>query len=182
MYLHLRRQAALQKTEQGIAPNLDDLADFLAVPGGPYGKPYLRPFWTGQRAARQEWLNRNLAGSYAPSSLRQVPRRVIEVTPDGKFTLLKEHWNLAKQHLLANERIPLRALAGFYVRNYAFTATGRPTSSDLGEAFLDLFGYTTWQVNKDEMDTLFDSNWDDPKEWFEDFIPSAQANPQKVAE
>lgn len=177
MYLHLRRQAALQGTTQGIAANLDDLAEFLRVPGGPYRKPYLRPFWTGQRAARQEWLNENLAGSYAPSSLREVPRRVIEVV-GGRYNLPKGHWNLAKEHLLAGERIPLRALAGFYLRNYGFVVTGIPTSAELGMVFLEVFGYT-WQPDDDEVETLFDPIWDSAKAWFEDFPPAEPEAPQE---
>lgn len=182
MYLHLRRQAALQQTTQGIAPNLDDLADFLRVPGGPFGKPYLRPFWTGRRAARQEWMNRNLAGSYAPSSLREVPRRVIELTPEGKFSLRDNHWHLAKEHLLENEAIPVRALAGFYLRNYGCMASGTPSSSDLSRSFLELFGYTSWQPNTEEMDTLFDPSWDATTPWFEDFTPPEPAKHEESGE
>jgi len=170
-YLHIRRQAGLQEKTTGIVPHIEDMATFLDLPGGPYGQPYFRPFWHGRREAGQEWINRNLAGSYAPSSVRNVPLQVIEIGTNSTYTLPDQHWVKAKQHLLSGERVPIYALAGFYLRNFAFVADGQPEYPDLSREFLRTFGYY-WNPSTEEVETLYDPEWTiEGDAWFEDWVP-----------
>ena len=118
MYLHLRQQSVLQATSTQIKPELDALGQYLRVPGGPVGRPFFRPFWNEQTNARQGWLNENLAGSYAPSSMRNVPLNVVSRGPGSTFSLQPHHWLLAREFLTYGERVPVLALAGFYLRNF----------------------------------------------------------------
>lgn len=118
-YLHLRKRAA-DEGNPVIAPHWDELGELLRVPGGPPGKPYYRPFWNGTvDDPGRYWLNRNIAGSYAPSSLRNVPTRVIE-TVGSEFSLKPSHAALARQHLLYDQPLPAIAVAAFFYRNYGF--------------------------------------------------------------
>lgn len=168
-YLHLRQQAALQGTLTSIRPAWSDLGELLDVPGGPYGRPYFRPFWDQRREGGQEWLNPNLAGSYSPSSIRAVPRKVIDVNDDGTFVLKESHWELARLHLAAGQQVPALALAGFFFRNDGFAtnpATPPPTADDLVLEFRRTFGYTS--AEDDEFNHLFTTDWPGtPPPWFE---------------
>lgn len=179
MYLHLRRQSMVQGTTSSIKADFNELGMFLSVPEGPYGRPYFRPCWFGQRNAGQEWMNKNLAGSYAPSSLRNVPLRVVQTNPDSSFSLPSEHWKLAREHLLFGDRVPLRALAGFFLRNFALESTweGEPNPDDLSKLFLLRFGYVPdgTPQDREEIEALFEPVWTGEQfPWFTPWSPEAE--------
>lgn len=163
-YLWLRREAGRQGTTEELRPNWSDLGRFLAVEGGPPGKPYLRPFWKGERNANQEWLNRNLAGSFAPSSFRGVPRQVIEPNADGSYRLRDEHWNRALEFLLYGEPLPAAAVAAFMLRNRGFVSPAPPTHADFVMQFVAEFGYREEPI---EFGVVFDASWGSDIDWFE---------------
>lgn len=165
-YLHLRRQAAKQGTQKAIRPKWSELGRFLEVPGGP--QPHYRPFWAERADAGQEWLNRNLAGSFAPSSLRDVPRRVVDTDGDRRFLLRERHWERARQHLAYGQRIPVLALAGYFLRNHALLAPSTPGRDDLVRVFLTEFGYRSPE-DDDEVAHLYQQEWRGPERWFEEF-------------
>lgn len=141
-YLQLRKNAA----EEGggvIVPHWDELGDLLSVAGGPPGKPYYRPFWHGDvDDPGRYWLNRNIAGSYAPSSVRAVPRQVVDII-DGEYSLKPNHAELAVEHLLYGEQVSAIALAAFFYRDYGFTAAppGAPSPFDLPPVLRDDFRF-----------------------------------------
>jgi hypothetical protein len=174
-YLHLRQQSAVQGTTDAIRPNWNELGELLEVPGGPYGKPFYRPFWSGPSNAGQEWLNRNLAGSYAPSSIRTVPRKVIDINSDGSFRLLERHWDLALEYLANGVKLPVVALAGFFFRDFGFLAAEPPGPADLVQEFFGTFGYEL-RPNTEEMEHLYSDGWigNEDLAWFE-FDPSEQS-------
>ena len=179
-YLHLRQQGVKYEEEGFITPNWSELGELLEVPGGPAGRPYFRPFWTQRREAGQEWLNRNLAGSYAPSSIRNVPRKVIRLNSDGTFGLLPNHWVLARKHLADDRKIPVVALAGFFLRNYGFRATDPPELRDLIEEFARTFRYDQ-DIHDDEFHHLYTATWSRPDiAWFE-IWQSPEAPEEQVA-
>jgi len=141
---------------------------FLRVPGGPPGKPNFRPFWNQTRDAGQDWLNANLAGSYAPSSLRSLPRRVVDIG-DGGFSLKEDHWQLARQHLLYDDRVPAVALCAFLYRDFGFTTDGiSPAPAALIDIFRMDFGY---RLDSDdiEFEHLYDANVPAREDWFVPF-------------
>lgn len=157
-YLHLRRLSGRQGRTTGLAPSWPDLGTILEVTDNPFpGKPYLRPFWKGQRRAGQEWLNENLAGSYAPSSLRGVPMQVVETDASGRFNLRDDHWRLAFHHLLFDAPISALAIAGFVFRDYGIVADGPPGPSDLIGLFRTEYGYRS--EDDAEFNQLYDMSW-----------------------
>ncbi len=157
-YLHLHRQSSLQGTESDIEPDWAELGEYLHVDGALPGKPYLRPFWEGQRQAGQEWLNSNLAGSFAPSSLRKAVYAVIDTTAEGKYVLRERHWELALEQLLGGAPAPALACAAFFMRDYGITGINeQPTGKHLILAFMREFGYGS--RDEVEFDTVFDTLW-----------------------
>jgi hypothetical protein len=168
-YLHLRREAGRVGQPSGLVPEWSQLGDLLRVTGAPDEKPYLRPLWSGKRDAAQEWLNRNLAGSYAASSIRAVRvRKVISTDAEGAFALKAKHWDLALEHLLIGKRIDVVALAAFLFRDFGFVNAVEPQPPDLVEAFRSYYRYRA--ENDKEFDTLHDASWTGiPGPWFEPF-------------
>jgi hypothetical protein len=174
-YLWLHRQAVLQGTTDGIEEHYAELAPYLAVAGGPAGKPYLRPFWTGTRDGGQEWLNRNLAGSYGPSSIRKNVRPVVTTNADEEFVLQEDHWEKALHHFLYDEKMPVIALAAFLLRDHGFVSSSPPTADDLIAAFRDDFRYGDDMQH--EFDTLFDTSWNPyGDDWFESLPAETEAD------
>jgi len=163
-YLYLRSLAGRKGSIAGLRPEWTELGKLLAVPGGPPRKPYLRPFWMGERKAGQEWLNENLAGSFAPSSLREVPSRVVETDARGRFNLRPNHDELARTHLLFDAPLPALAVAGFMFRDFGFVALSHPGPEELVEVFRHEYGYD----EQSEFDQLYETSWSGQAgPWFE---------------
>lgn len=170
-YLWLHRQSVIQGTTDGIEEYYAELAPYLEVEGGPRTKPYLRPFWAGKRDGGQEWLNRNLAGSYGPSSIRRNVRTVVTTNADEEFVLQENHWEKALHHFLNDVKIPVMAVAAFLLRDRGFVSSSPPTAADLVTAFREDFRYG--EDMNHEFETLFDTTWNPHgDEWFEP-LPSA---------
>lgn len=153
-YLHLRKQAAEQGTADDIAPDWDELGTYLAVRGGPPGKPYYRPLWNGKGVdPGRYWLNPNLAGSYSPSSIRNVPMRVVDIN-GSHFSLKPDHAQLALKHLLYDEPVSTIALAAFLYREFGLISSRAPAPSDLGDMLREDFHYLP---SDEEFSLLFGS-------------------------
>lgn len=116
-YLHLRAVALEVGSTHDIPARWADLSPLLEVPGGPAGKPYYRPML--HRLNTSPWLNPNLAGSYAPSSIRDSVRKVVSPA-NGHYSLLDGHVDLASEYLLFNDRLSAPALSVFFYRNRGF--------------------------------------------------------------
>lgn len=166
-YLHLRKQAAEQGTTADLTPNWDELGTYLRVPGGPPNKPYYRPFWNGKETdPGRYWLNPNLAGSYAPSSLRIVPREIVDII-GGHFSLKPDHAQLARKNLLYDQPISAIAMAAFLYRDFGFAATGSLDPNDLEDELRADFHYS---LHDEEFDLLFsDVIPTSVDRWFEPF-------------
>lgn len=156
-YLYLRQLAAREGSLRGLKPSWSELGKYLEVPGGPPGKPYLRPFWHRERKTGQEWLNENLAGSFAPSSIRDVPALVVETDAERRYNLRPDHWEAAREHLLFGRPLSVLALAAFLFRDYGFIADSMPTPTDLVQVFRQQFGYS--DSDQEEFDRLYDTDW-----------------------
>lgn len=161
-YVSLRRQARIQSGNNtldygAIEPKWRDLGEFLAVPGGPPNKPFLRPFWSGTREQGQEWLNRNLAGSYAPSSWRGIQFKLAHELSDRRIGLKEEHAKIALEELLDNRPLPALPMAAFFLRNYSFLPSSDTDADILIRAFAYEFGYR--EGDEEEFLTLYDVEW-----------------------
>ena len=169
-YLWLRRQAVLQGQTAGIEPNWAGSARYIDVPGGPRpNKPLLRPFWKGTRNNQQEWLNANLAGSFAPSSFRgEHITPVVSTDAEGLYVLQEDHWHRALQYFLYDQRLPAVALGGYLLRNFGFVGVQPPSREDLAAAFRTEFRYDA--DHDHEFDVLYETDWPamtDESPWFE---------------
>ncbi|MBS2533838.1 hypothetical protein KGQ20_13780 [Catenulispora sp. NF23] len=153
-YLHLTASGAKSRTTPGIEPHWQDLQKFIEVPGGPSGSPNYRPFWHQNTSpgSPKYWLNENLPGSFAPGSLRDVPKRIVETDDDGRFVLKENHYYLALQNLLYGQQVPALAVAAYFYRNFGFQDVGESTAqTDLIAIFREDFGF----ANDQGFSTLF---------------------------
>jgi hypothetical protein len=172
-YLHLRQRAAVQGETASLKPNWKrGLGPYLEVAGASARHPYYRPFWDGTAKAGQEWLNGNLAGSFARSSLRvgSPPLRVVDYDDATQtFSLRERHWELARDHLLNGQQLPAEALAAFLLRDFGFITDGKPpTGDDLVLLFADDFGYRG-RAFSIEFEHLYSKTDKASDSWFEPF-------------
>lgn len=126
-YLCICEASAVAGRPDKLKPAFRDFFDrFMAVGEPPQGTPYLVPFNESGSMEASAWLNANIAGSYAPSSIRhQAPlRRVVDIfgaARQATYALREGHAELCLEHLLFGEKLAPVALAGFLFRDYAFT-------------------------------------------------------------
>jgi hypothetical protein len=138
-YLCMQRTAARDQRLDYLHPQFKEFFDeFLTPAGAPPRRPYLNPFVA---ADGRVWLNSNVAGSYAPSSLREVSplRRVLTISNDA-YHLRPQHWRLAREELLHGHQLPVLALATFLYRDRGIVAIA-PTPQQIVKAFQGEFGY-----------------------------------------
>ncbi|HEY1570913.1 MAG TPA: hypothetical protein VGG05_06190, partial [Pseudonocardiaceae bacterium] len=77
-YLHIRQRGLAVGSLNDIEPVWREVGALLRMPGGPPTKPHYRPFSSrNRRDPSGYWFNENLAGSYAPSSLRATSRFML---------------------------------------------------------------------------------------------------------
>lgn len=134
-YLHLRQLAVAANSFANIEPVWHEVGDLLRMPGGPPTKPHYRPFSSRNRKDPSGyWLNENLAGSYAPRSIRSTSRFMLNAAGDG-FELPSDHAHQALAVLLKGIKVPAWALAAYYLRNYGFILHGEGGVEDLISSF-----------------------------------------------
>jgi len=143
-YLHLRQKAVEFGKLDELRPDfLGFFNRYFRVDGHPIGMPFVKPFTPHKKPTTVDlWLNRNVAGSYAPSSLRagQPFRKVVDVSPDGAYTLRPDHAARAREVLLFGESISAADLAIFLYRDSGLL-DGIRTVPDLVRCFAAEFGY-----------------------------------------
>jgi hypothetical protein len=160
-YLCLLRTAARERTTADLPGEFTDFFDtFLRVPNGSDELPYLRPFWH-QGSDVKAWTNKNVAGTYAPASIRPgMPfSEVVEVKGAGRaatYSLREGHAALALEHLAFDQPVPAVPLAAFLYRDYAFDLAGEPSVAGVVKVFRYEFGLEDpeGQVS-DDFATLF---------------------------
>jgi len=144
-YLCLQQQSNLDGKTTGLSFPYNDFFDtYLRVLDG--DKPYLVPFTQAENPADATlWFNENVAGTYAPSSIRsRSPLIQVANLEEGghnsKWGLGDEHWKLARHHLCDGEQIPVESVAAYLFRDFAFE-TNDPSAYTLVSAFTEEFGY-----------------------------------------
>lgn len=144
-YLCLKQQSGLaNRTDMLSFPYNEFFDAYLLIENS--DKPYFVPFTQSKSPTETAlWFNDNVAGTYAPSSLRSTSPllRVVEVQEGGhnaKWRLQEEHWKLARHHLTDDEHIPVESLAAFLYRDYA-VETEEPGAYELVSTFAEDFGY-----------------------------------------
>ena len=108
-YLCLQRRAAQLDRLENLQPDFRDFfEEFFFVKDHPLGTPYVKPFTVQKASPQNLWLNVNVAGSYAPSSLRpdQPFRKVVKI--DRKeYSLPNDHASRASKYLLFGKRVSI---------------------------------------------------------------------------
>ena len=147
-YLALLRRRLLPKYAfMGMRDIEEFHAEHLSFPDAPPGSPYLRPFLSRGRGARL--LNRNLQGSYAPSSIRRGKpfSRIVQLKPvqlddgrtsDVKYALVPEHAHRVLTEMLLGHKIPAVSLALFLFRDRRL-CLAEPTAAGLLAALRRFF-------------------------------------------
>lgn len=129
-YLCVLRTAAQTSSRSNLQVNFRQFfEDFLRPGEVPEKTPYFVPFSRSESASADLSIA-NVAGSYAPSSLRADRPFSQVVTVSGqkntaRYTLPDDHWRRALEHLAFGEKVPLVPLAIYLYRDYAIeVATG----------------------------------------------------------
>jgi hypothetical protein len=170
-YIHLQQRSAELERLEDLQPDFTSFfKQFLRVGNHPLGTPYIKLF-TEQRASEKNlWLNENIAGSYAPSSLRpdQPFRKVVNII-GGKYSLPIEHATLAYEYLLYSHPVRVADLALVLYRDYGLT-DDVSNIFDIINIFAYEFGYSDYLAAPPNNDfrTLF--RYDGVEEWNADLL------------
>lgn len=146
-YLCLQQQSALEGQTTGLTfPYTDFFDDYFRIKEEDSSTPYFVPFTDSETDSLEfMWFNQNVAGTYAPSSLRSTSplMKIAEIEQSGfdsKWGLSDEHWKLARHELSNSTKIPVESLAAYLLRDFGFTSED-PSAFTIVEAFAEEFGY-----------------------------------------
>jgi len=145
-YLCLQQQAALENRTTELSFRYNEFFDDYLRVRDDSNKPYFVPFNQAENPSLNAlWNNKNVSGTYAPSSLRSTAplMHIAEIEEGGhnsKWGLENRHWELARHHLCDGKQLPTESLAAYLLRDYAFEVDS-PSAVTLVEAFLDEYGY-----------------------------------------
>lgn len=139
-YLCVLNAATVAQRENELRPDFKAFFDrFFRIGAAPQNKPYAVPFAATPNAIL---FNANVAGSYAPSSIRAAsPLHGVMVIEGGGnqavFSLRLNHATIARQVILPKP-LPLYAFSTFFYRDIGFTSP--PTREDIEQAVRIDFG------------------------------------------
>ena len=148
------------------------------MPGGPPGRPYYRPLRErGNRTGellRSFWMQDNIAGSWAPASLKRMAPAAWLVDDNNQYVLPTNHLALAKQHLLFGSTVSAMAMGCFFLRNEGFLIAGQERPGDVIAGFRLKFAWE--EADESEFALLFDMTLPrEPFEWLERVPPEELA-------
>jgi hypothetical protein len=162
-YLCICEASSVAGRQNNLKPAFREFFErFMVVGEPPQGTPYLVPFNEGGSLEASAWLNANIAGSYAPSSIRpQAPlRRVVDIFGAGRnatYALRDGHEELCLEHLLFGERLDPVALAGFLFRDHLFTLHDGE-SLDASHLVAGLYSILGFTGDRPDRIAIFDDN------------------------
>jgi hypothetical protein len=145
-YLYLQQRASQFGRLTDLQPDfLSYFEKYFLVENHPLGAPYIKIFTEQKPSDKNLWLNQNIAGSYAPSSLRpgQPFRKVVDIE-NKKYSLPSDHARKAFEHLLYSEPVRVAELAVVLYRDFGLINESI-TITDLIDIFAYEFGYTKSQ-------------------------------------
>lgn len=168
-YLHIRERGIAAGTLTAIEPVWTSVGKLLNVPGGPPNKPNYLPFSSrNKKDPAGYWMNPNIPGSYAPRSLRNTSRFMLNAAGNG-FDLPVDHARRALDVHLKGKRQPAWPFAGYFLRNYTF-APSAATAADLIDGFRKVFRFDSVDPGSD-FDILFTTGGEPDITWFEPMPP-----------
>jgi hypothetical protein len=142
-YLYLQQRASQLGRLGDLQPDfLAFFKQFFLVGHHPLGAPYIKPFTEQRASTKNLWLNENVAGSYAPSSLRPgQPFRQVVTIQGKKYSLPPDHARRAFQHLLYAKPVQVADLAVVLYRDFGLVGDSLRIE-DLIDIFTYEFGYS----------------------------------------
>jgi len=150
-----------KRPHSGSSVHMSDILEFhdryLRAADAPDDNPYVRPFTQGHGLQQ---MNRNVAGSYAPSSIRGNGQigKVVSVQGSGRgatYDLHNNHAALALKGFLQDQKAPAASMAAFLYRDYGFKLDD-PKISSVVNLFRDEFGMRASEpAEKVVFETLF---------------------------
>jgi hypothetical protein len=174
-YLAVLRSQSQNGGQPATSKQIKEFFDeYLSIDGGP-PDTYIRPLASGDRSEKptERWFsNKNVAGSYAPSSLRQESpfKKVVEVNGkggDATYSLRADHSDAAFSNLFQSTPLPVTALVVFLYRDFGFELS-EPQISKVIEAFRDESGLREdVEVERKAFEKLF---YDDSNEYPDDTL------------
>jgi len=173
-YLHLQQRASQLGRLTDLQPDfLLFFERFFSVGNHPLGAPYIKPFTEQRASTRNLWLNENVAGSYAPSSLRpEQPFRQVVKIQGKKYSLPPDHAPRAFEHLLYFTPVQVADLAVVLYRDYGLLEDSLRIQELIG-IFAYEFGYSKEPDGEPDGDfrTLF--SLETTHTWEEDWLETA---------
>jgi hypothetical protein len=173
-YLYLQQRASQLGRLEDLRPDfLKFFKQFFEVGNHPLGAPYIKPFTEQNASAQNLWLNENVAGSYAPSSLRagQPFRQVVNIE-GRKYSLPPDHARRALKHLLYSTPVQVADLAVFLYRDFGLIGDA-VTIGDLIDVFTYEFGYANEQGSEPDEKFRILYSLQTAKNWEEDWLEAA---------
>jgi len=170
-YLGMKRSYEIVRQQEGVPYTMIEGVEFdytgffdafLRVRDD--NNPYLVPFKKSEATPHNVWFNSNVAGTYAPSSVRdsQPFDEIVDIDTSVRpavYSLVDNHAPVAWEALCEMEPIPIDALAGFLYRDFSVELDHNPSFSDLVDIFRAEFGYLGDDQNMgSEFEMLFESN------------------------
>ena len=168
---HFPGYIAILKERNKAAPasgNADSIGkfyrQFLSVDDAPEKRPFLRPFRSRGVGNPVRLNQKNVAGSYAPKSIREDGplSKVIEVSQDAEgefvYSLPSQHWKIVLSEMLSGHKLPVVSTAFFLLRDYAFRMDG-PDIASVISVFRKEFSIADSDSDGDEIFTaLFEDD------------------------
>lgn len=170
-YLCIRRSSVKFGSRSNLTVDFKEFFDtFLRVPDAPEDKPYALPFSDSAPSEANKWFNKNVAGSYAPSSFRNASPllQVVDISNErrgGSYSLRDDDTALALKHLLYDKPVSVASLAAFLYRDFALLSVA-PKAIDLVLIFSEEFGFDSKSTEFKRMFTT-ERYQNDGEEWFE---------------
>lgn len=170
-YIYLQKRAAELNRLTNLQPEfLPFFKQFFFVEGHPLGAPYIKLFTEQKASSKNLWLNENVAGSYAPSSLRagQPFRKVVDIK-DKLYSLPQDHAVRAFENLLYSVPVQVADLATILYRDFGFLE--EPFSiHDLIKIFAYEFGYSDQENDEPNADFGKIYSLDSAENWEENWL------------
>jgi hypothetical protein len=167
-YLAVLRAMRLNNGAPAKSADIVELHErYLKAQGAPAKSPYIRPFKS--RGQGLELFNSNVAGSYAPSSIRTKGKltTVLDVQGSGKsatYGVHPNHASAALTSLLSGHKVPATSLAAFLYRDYGFKLEKREVAR-VRTLFRDEFGL---RASVHDEQTVFNTLFEDDSANFKD--------------
>jgi hypothetical protein len=183
-YLYLQQRASQLGRRDDLQPEfLRFFEQFFSVGNHPLGAPYIKPFTEQRASTKNLWLNENVAGSYAPSSLRpEQPFRHVVNIQGRKYRLPPDHARRAFQHLLYSKPIQAADLAVVLYRDFGLLGDSLRIEDLIG-IFAYEFGYSDEPCGEPNEDFRILFSLETARTWEDDWLETTLTNsgPAKTA-